>query len=51
VHDVAGVASRLYSIENLPTLVILSPAGRVVAVRTGVTDDAEIERLLHQALD
>ncbi len=51
VHDVAGQATRLYGIENLPTLVILSPAGKIVAVRTGVTDDTEIERLLKQALD
>jgi cytochrome c biogenesis protein CcmG/thiol:disulfide interchange protein DsbE len=51
VQDVSGEASRLYEIENLPTLVVLSRTGTVVAVRTGVTDDREIERLLGRALD
>jgi cytochrome c biogenesis protein CcmG, thiol:disulfide interchange protein DsbE len=51
VHDASGEASRLYDIESLPTLVVLSRTGAVVAVRTGVTDDREIERLLGRALD
>jgi cytochrome c biogenesis protein CcmG/thiol:disulfide interchange protein DsbE len=51
VHDLSGEASRLYGIESLPTLVVLSRTGTVIAVRTGVTDDREIERLLGQALD
>jgi thiol-disulfide isomerase/thioredoxin len=50
-HDLSGQAQRAYQIENLPTLVILSRAGRVIALRTGITDDAEIERLLRQATD
>jgi len=51
VHDRTGEASRLYEIANLPTLVVLSRSGKVVAVRVGITDDAEIERLLRRALD
>jgi cytochrome c biogenesis protein CcmG/thiol:disulfide interchange protein DsbE len=51
VHDAKGEASRLYEIANLPTLVVLSRSGKVIAVRVGITDDAEIERLLHRALD
>ena len=51
VHDLSGEASRLYEIESLPTLVVLSRAGTVVAVRTGVTGDREIERLLKEATD
>jgi cytochrome c biogenesis protein CcmG/thiol:disulfide interchange protein DsbE len=51
VHDDKGEASRLYDIANLPTLVILSRSGKVVAVRVGITDDTEIERLLRRALD
>jgi cytochrome c biogenesis protein CcmG, thiol:disulfide interchange protein DsbE len=50
VHDLKGEASRLYEIANLPTLVVLSRSGKVVAVRVGITDDAEIERLLRRAL-
>jgi hypothetical protein len=30
--------------------VVLSPSGKVIAVRVGITDDAEIERLLRRAL-
>ena len=51
VQDVAGQASRLYEIASIPTLVVLSRSGKVVAVRTGVTDDGELERLLRQAQD
>jgi thiol-disulfide isomerase/thioredoxin len=51
VHDENGEASRLYEIANLPTLVVLSRTGKVVAVRVGITDDTEIERLLRRALD
>ncbi len=51
VRDPAGEASRLYDVQSIPTLVVLSRTGKVVAIRTGITDDAEIERLLRRALD
>ena len=51
VHDGQGEASRLYDVANLPTLVVLSRRGKVIAVRVGITDDTEIERLLRRALD
>jgi cytochrome c biogenesis protein CcmG/thiol:disulfide interchange protein DsbE len=50
VHDDVGVASHAYGVESLPTLVVVSRLGRIVAVRTGITDDAELERLVRQAL-
>ncbi len=50
VHDGAGDASRDYGVEGLPTLVVVSRAGKIVAVRTGVTDDEELESLVRQAL-
>lgn len=50
VRDELGAASRAYAVEDLPTLVVVSRTGKVVAVRTGVTDDEEIERLVRQAL-
>jgi thiol-disulfide isomerase/thioredoxin len=50
VQDGSGRTSRSYDVENLPTLVVVSPAGKVVAVRTGVTDDGELERLIRLAL-
>jgi cytochrome c biogenesis protein CcmG/thiol:disulfide interchange protein DsbE len=51
VRDLSGAASRSYEIESIPTLVVVSRTGKVVAVRTGITDDSEIERLLQRALD
>jgi cytochrome c biogenesis protein CcmG/thiol:disulfide interchange protein DsbE len=51
VNDGRGEASRLYEIANLPTLVVLSRRGKVIAVRVGITGDAEIERLLRRAMD
>jgi hypothetical protein len=50
VHDSVGVASRAYEVEDLPTLVMVSPVGKILAVRTGLTDEAELERLVRQAL-
>jgi thiol-disulfide isomerase/thioredoxin len=48
VHD-TGAAMRSYGVDGLPTLVVVSSAGKVTAVRTGVTEDAELERLIRQA--
>jgi thiol-disulfide isomerase/thioredoxin len=50
VRDVEGDASRRYGVDGLPTLVVVSRTGRVVAIRTGVTEEAELERLIAQAL-
>jgi len=50
VHDATGEASRAFAVESLPTLVVVSRTGKITAVRTGVTDDAELERLIRQAL-
>jgi cytochrome c biogenesis protein CcmG/thiol:disulfide interchange protein DsbE len=50
VQDTQGIATHAYGVEDLPTLVIVSRAGKIVAVRTGVTDDGELERLVRQAL-
>lgn len=50
VHDARGDASREYRIEELPTLVLVSRDGVVVAVRTGAADGRELDRLVQQAL-
>ena len=49
-QDPSGEASREYRVEELPTLVVVSRAGVVVAVRTGTTDASEIDRLVQLAL-
>jgi thiol-disulfide isomerase/thioredoxin len=50
VHDPSTEVARSYGVSGLPTLVIVSPAGRVSAIRTGYTDEAELERLIRRAL-
>ena len=50
VSDPSGAASRAYGVESLPTLVILSKTGKVVAVRAGVTGGDELDELISQAL-
>jgi cytochrome c biogenesis protein CcmG/thiol:disulfide interchange protein DsbE len=50
VQDPMGEASRAFAVDSLPTLVVVSRAGKITAVRTGLTDDAELERLIRQAL-
>ncbi len=49
VYDADEVAP-MYGVENLPTLVLVSRTGKVLAVRAGVTSDAELERLVTSAL-
>jgi cytochrome c biogenesis protein CcmG, thiol:disulfide interchange protein DsbE len=50
VHDRSGDAARAFGVDSLPTLVVLSRSGKITAVRTGTTDQAELERLIAQAL-
>ncbi|HEX3770492.1 MAG TPA: TlpA disulfide reductase family protein [Polyangiaceae bacterium] len=50
-RDLSGAASRAFDVESIPTLVVVSRTGKVVAVRTGITDDSELERLLQRATD
>jgi len=45
-----GSAQRAFAVENLPTLVIISTTGKIVAVRVGMTDASELERLVNEAL-
>jgi thiol-disulfide isomerase/thioredoxin len=48
--DAENAAAQAYGVENLPTIVIISKTGKVIARRTGVTDADELERLVNQAL-
>ncbi len=50
VFDEEQEAARAYSVENLPTLVVLDKEGKVHAVRVGFTDQRELEGLLRQVL-
>jgi thiol-disulfide isomerase/thioredoxin len=48
--DPAGQTMRKYDADSLPTLVVVSKTGKVTAIRTGITEDAELERLIRQAM-
>jgi len=50
VHDDDDSAARAYGVDSLPTLVVISRTGKIIATRTGVTDDAELDALVRQAL-
>jgi thiol-disulfide isomerase/thioredoxin len=45
-----GRTLRSYDADSLPTLVVVSKTGKVTAIRTGITEDAELERLIREAL-
>ena len=48
--DPDNAIAHSYRADGLPTLVVLSKEGKVVAVRSGVTGEAELERLLRKVL-
>ena len=50
VFDDDDAIAHKYRVDNLPTLVVLSKDGKIVAVRHGVTGDADLERLVRQVL-
>ena len=48
--DPDNAVGRKYHVDGLPTLVVLSKEGKIVAVRSGVTGEAELERLVRKVL-
>lgn len=50
LRDDSAEASHAYDVEALPTLVVISTLGKIVAIRTGITGDDEIDRLIREAL-
>jgi thiol-disulfide isomerase/thioredoxin len=50
VFDDQEVASSLYRVQSLPTLVVLGKDGTVRAVATGFTDEAELTQIVKDAL-
>ncbi len=45
-HDPGAAAGRAFGVTNLPTLVVIDREGNIRARRVGVTQRAELERLL-----
>jgi thiol-disulfide isomerase/thioredoxin len=50
VHDSDNAVAEAYGVHNLPTLVVISRTGKIVAVRQGITSDSELERLVKSVL-
>jgi cytochrome c biogenesis protein CcmG, thiol:disulfide interchange protein DsbE len=50
VHDDNETIAQAYGVHNLPTLIVVSRQGKIVAVRQGMTEASEIEKLLEKAL-
>jgi cytochrome c biogenesis protein CcmG/thiol:disulfide interchange protein DsbE len=50
VYDEGNAIANKYRVDNLPTLIVVSKDGKMVAVRHGVTSDADLERLVRQVL-
>jgi thiol-disulfide isomerase/thioredoxin len=50
VYDDQGMASSAYRVQGLPTLVVIASDGTVRAVATGLADESELSRLVHDAL-
>ena len=50
VYDEGNTIANKYGVDNLPTLIVVSKEGKIVAVRHGVTSDSDLERLVRQVL-
>ncbi|MCL2722860.1 MAG: redoxin family protein [Polyangiaceae bacterium] len=50
VYDRGDAIASKYGVNNLPTLVLVSKEGKIVAVRRGVTSDSDLERLIRREL-
>ena len=50
VYDEGDDVAQRYGVSNLPTLVVIDPNGKVVAVRTGLEDEGDIEDLVSRAM-
>jgi cytochrome c biogenesis protein CcmG, thiol:disulfide interchange protein DsbE len=49
-YDADQSAARAYNVSGLPTLVVISRTGKIVAIRTGVTSESDLEELVEEAL-
>ncbi len=50
VHDFDNSGSAAFNVQNIPTIVLISREGKVLAIRTGVTSDEDLDRLVKEAL-
>jgi thiol-disulfide isomerase/thioredoxin len=50
VYDEGNSVAHSFRVDNLPTLVVVSKTGKIVAIRHGITSDSDLERLVRQVL-
>jgi peroxiredoxin len=50
VFDEGNAVAHEYGVSALPTLVVISKDGKIVAVRHGITSDADLESLVKRVL-
>ena len=48
VYDEGNAIARQYGVTSLPTLIVVSKAGKVVAVRRGVTSDSALDEIVRR---
>lgn len=50
VYDEGNAIAKAYGVSSLPTLVVVSKTGRVVAIRRGVTSDSALDEIVRRYL-
>jgi cytochrome c biogenesis protein CcmG/thiol:disulfide interchange protein DsbE len=50
VYDEGNSIAKKYGVTNLPTLVVVSKTGKIVAIRTGVTSDSALDEIVRRYL-
>ena len=50
VYDAGNSIAKKYGVTSLPTLVIVSKTGKVVAIRNGVTSDTALDEIVRRYL-
>jgi thiol-disulfide isomerase/thioredoxin len=50
VYDKGNDIAQRFHVDNLPTLIVVSKDGKIVAVRHGITSDSDLDRLVKQVL-
>ena len=50
VYDANNTIAKQYGVSSLPTLVVISKTGKIVAVRHGVTSDSALDEIVRRYL-
>jgi thiol-disulfide isomerase/thioredoxin len=50
VYDDENEVAKHFGVDNLPTLIVVSKEGKIVAVRHGITSDADLDQIVKKVL-